>query len=114
MVNLALFSCVYATLSLCWSVCWSISLSISDTFASDAFLGVVGAAKAVLVGNVISGVLGEQFLHHCACPIAHDWVCRVYGLVQEILAISGISFTFRDYFGGVSWNFDCFLVTWLQ
>ena len=62
----------------------SVRRSVGNTFASDAadaFFDIAGAAEAVLVSNASSGDLGEQFLHHCSCPTARDWACRVCGLV---------------------------------
>ena len=43
-----------------WSVGWSVRRSVGNAFVFSAFFG--------------------QFLHHCSCPIARDWFCRVYGL----------------------------------
>ena len=45
---------------LCKSLHWldGLSVLVCDTFPLDAFLGITGSAKKVLVGNSISGQKG--------------------------------------------------------
>ena len=39
-----------------------------------------------------SGVLGNQFFHHCSYPTAHNWGCCVYGLVLSFTPSHSVSF----------------------
>ena len=53
------------------SVGWSVRRSVGNAFVFLAFFG--------------------QFSHHCSCPIARDWFCRVYVLALFWACINWVS-----------------------
>ena len=82
----------------CQSVGPPVCQMVHSSFPS--LLCITGAAKAVLVSNGSSGLLGKQFCQHCSCSIAPNWRRCVYSLVVvgvvNVVKVVGLVWVFFE------------------